>query len=388
MIRSGPADGVEDVLGDEGGHGDEDPLLPGAGHLAFAAAAGGGNHLGLVVVEPPDVGLVAQDAGHRGGAPGGFAGGGGNLIGVESDGDGPDGVPAGHVVVEDPAHHRRFRFVDNEVGGPSGGAGKAAVAVGNLPGEHLPRPGPPQLGPPVTLRDLGSLILGDDPLHLGQQAGLGIVVDGGSIGETHHHPVTGELVENHHLVGVVAGQTIGGQTPHLLEGAGFGGVAQRVETGPVQTGTGVAVVDELGHQTGTLGRHPLPERVELGTDGASGFLSFGRHPGVDRHPGPGFVLADRADPAATIGVGPAHANARPGSSPAADTRSSKPSANATSRGSSCGDHAGRRAPTTLTTINASATGATMRPARPLASNRAATSSSAAWPSSTAARSAS
>ena len=360
----------------------------GTWHLALAATAGAGNHLGLVVVEPPDVGLVAQDAGHRGGAPGGLAGGGGNVVGVEGDGDGPDGVPAGHVVVEDAPDHGRFRFVDDEVGRPLLGAGEAAVAVGDLPGQHLTGPGPPQLGPPMAFGDLGSLILGDDALHLGEEAGLRVVVDGGGVGETDCHPVPGELVEDHHLVGVVAGQTIGGQAPHPLEGAGFGGVAQGVEAGPVEAGAGVAVVDELGHQAGALGRHPFPQRVELRADRAPGLLGLGRHPGVDRHPGPGFVPASGAGPVGTVGGGAGHASALPVSIPVAASRSPKPSANAASRGSSCGDHGGRRAPTTLTTISVSVTGAVMRPARPARANRAATRSSPAWPSSTAVRSAS
>jgi len=190
-------------------------------------------------------------------------------------------VAPGHVVVEDSPHDRHLRLIGLEAGRAVGGSGHAAVAVGGFPRDDLPGPGPPQLAPAVALGDLGPLVLGDDALHLGEQAGLGVVFEGGGIGEEHGHAMAGELVENDDLVGVDPGQTVRRQAPHRIEQAGFGGVAQSIEAGTVESGAGVAVVEELRHQLVSLRCDPLGEGGTLGADRAPGLLGLGRDPGVD-----------------------------------------------------------------------------------------------------------
>ena len=68
-------------------------------------------------------------------------------------------------------------------------------------------------------------------------------------------PKPGQLVEDQHLVGVGAGQPVRREAPHRLEQPALGGVAQRVQPGPVQPGTGVAVVDVLTDQLVPGGGH-------------------------------------------------------------------------------------------------------------------------------------
>ena len=128
-------------------------------------------------------------------------------------------------------------------------AGDAPVAVGGLPGDDLPGAGAEQLAPPVPFGDLGLLVFGDHALDLGEQRGLRVVrVQAGGVGEGHPDAEAGQLVQDEHLVGVGAGEPVRGQAPDHLEQPGLGGVAQRVQAGPVQPGAGVPVVEVLAGQ--------------------------------------------------------------------------------------------------------------------------------------------
>jgi len=191
------------------------------------------------------------------------------------------------VVVEDPADDRGFGFEHLQPGRAVCVAGPAAVAVGGAPGQHLSGAGAEQLPAPVPLGDLRPLVLGDHPLDLGEQLGLWVVVERWGVGEPDADPVAGQFVEHDDLVGVDAGESIRGQAPHPLDQPGLGGVAQRVQPGPVQPGPGVAVVAELGDDLLALDADPVAQHRELGSDGAPGLLALGGHPGVERDPHPG-----------------------------------------------------------------------------------------------------
>lgn len=170
----------------------------------------------------------------------------------------------------------------------------APVAVGRLPGGDLARAGTEQLAAPVSLGDLRLLVLRDDTLHLGQQHGLRVVCGQvGGVGETHLDAEAGQLVKDQHLVGVGAGQAVGGQAPHHLEQASLGGVAQAVQPGAVKTPAGVPVVDVLGDQLITGGGDMLTKQGQLRTDRAALGLPFGRHASVERSP-------HRAPPVSTL----------------------------------------------------------------------------------------
>ena len=73
-------------------------------------------------------------------------------------------------------------------------------------------------------------------------------VQAGGVGEGDGDPEAGQLVQDQHLVGVGAGEPVRGQAPDHLEQPGLGGVAQRVQPGPVQPGPGMPVVAVLAGQ--------------------------------------------------------------------------------------------------------------------------------------------
>ena len=184
-------------------------------------------------------------------------------------------------------------------------AGDAPVAVGCLPGDHLAGAGAEQLAPPVPFADLGPLVLGDHALDLGEQLGLRVVlVQAGGVGEGHPHAEAGQLVQDEHLVGVGAGEPVRGQAPDHLEQPGLGGVAQRVQPGPVQPGPGAPVVAVLAGQLVPGRGQVRAQRLDLGADRAPLGLALGGDPGVDR----GF----HEDP--SIAAGPAAASASAASS--------------------------------------------------------------------------
>jgi len=135
----------KDVVGDDGCALDRDPFGAVAADLAVVAPGPRvGNRFGLVPVDGPDVGLVGEQPADGGGAPHGFAGRGGDGVGVEPAGDLTDRVAAGDVVVEDAPHNDGFWFVDHEMRGTLRAAGDAPVPVWRSPGEDLARSGSPQ----------------------------------------------------------------------------------------------------------------------------------------------------------------------------------------------------------------------------------------------------
>src|SRR6185437_10632231 len=94
----------------------------------------------------------------------------------------------------------------------------------------------------VAFSDLRAFIFGDDALYLNQQGRFRIVVNRRSIEVANLDAMPEQLVGDQNLIGMAASQSVGGQAPDLLEQAGFGGVAQCVETGTVEASPGVAVI--------------------------------------------------------------------------------------------------------------------------------------------------
>jgi len=208
VVLAGPLGRLEHVVIDDGGHGDRDPFLFRAKELAtdpLSAGRGAGAGLGAVVVDPPNVGFVAQQSPEGGGVPESLAARRDRPVAGQADRDLTDGTAAGHVVIEDATDHGGLGFEDLKVRRPMRTLGHPPVAVGRLPGDDLAGPGSIQLAPSVALGDLRSFVLGDHTLDLGEQPGLGVVVDRGRVGEAHPHPQAGELVEDEDLVGIGAG---------------------------------------------------------------------------------------------------------------------------------------------------------------------------------------
>ena len=252
--------GFEGGVIDHRGAGDGDPVFSRPAPLGpgVPAVAQGGHGLGLVEVHPSDVCLIGEDPAHRGVPPLGFAGRGGDVVGVEAAHDLTDGVPAAEVVVVDPAHDSCFGLEDFEAGGTRAVAGDPPIPIGCFPGHHLSGPGPVEPAPPVPFPNFRFLVLGDHALHLGEETELGVVVIyGRGVGEDDPHPELGELVKHEDLVHVGTGETVGRQAPHRLERPGFGLIAHRVEPGP-------AVLRRSRRRRTRRPAHVLPRRYEPG----------------------------------------------------------------------------------------------------------------------------
>ena len=286
VVGGDAAGGGEQLIGDDPGAVDRDPFVAVAGDLPVAAGgAPVGHRFGAVVVDPADVGLVAQQPADRGVAPGGLAGRRRYRVGVEPATDLAHG-DAGGAVGEDPPHHRGLGLVDLVVCLAGGGAaGDAAVAVGSLPGDDLAGAGPKQFAAPVAFGDLGLLVFGDHALHLGEQYRLRVV--GGQprgVGERDGDPEAVQLVEHQHLVGVGAGEPVRRQAPHPFDEPGLGGITQCVQAGAVQSGAGMPVVDVLADQLVTGGGDVFAQQRQLRADGAAVGLALGGHPRIQRRP--------------------------------------------------------------------------------------------------------
>ena len=97
---------------------------------------------------------------------------------------------------------------DLEVRRALAGSRQSTVAIRHLPGDHFARTSTPQLAAPVAFADLGTFVLGNDALHLGQQPRLRIVLDLRCVMEPNAHAVARQLVEYDDLIRVHAGQAV------------------------------------------------------------------------------------------------------------------------------------------------------------------------------------
>src|SRR5215208_1501704 len=92
-----------------------------------------------------------------------------------------------------------------------------------------------------------------------------------------------ELLQEEHLIRVLAGQAVGTQDRQHGEHALAGGVAQAVQARAVEAGAAVAFVGEamLGKEVIALLLHPGLEGGELAVDRLVTFLAFRRNAGID-----------------------------------------------------------------------------------------------------------
>jgi hypothetical protein len=97
--------------------------------------------------------------------------------------------------------------------------GLAPVAVAERgAGQDVDRPGagPIGLAAPVALGELGLLVLGEPALELDQQLVLGAVT-ARALDELGARAGAGELLDQHRLVGELAGQPVRGIAPHHID---------------------------------------------------------------------------------------------------------------------------------------------------------------------------
>ena len=186
--------------------------------------------------------------------------------------------------VEDVAHH--FRFVQEHAV-----AGGLAVALPDIretvgrtaQGADLTVARTMDLAASRPLQDLRALVLRDHALHLHEQLVLRRLARR-AVEEDRRDPLLAQLVEQQHLVGVLARQAVGAVHVQPVDASLGDPIAQPLERGPHQRRAAEAVVEVnvLGQQHVAVGRHALLERRDLAVDRGLLRLLLGRNARVNR----------------------------------------------------------------------------------------------------------
>ncbi|MCW2239206.1 hypothetical protein M2351_003836 [Azospirillum canadense] len=139
-----------------------------------------------------------------------------------------------------------------------------------------------QLAAAKPFAQQGSLIFGDRSLDLQEKLIAGVIGDG-VIEKGHRTAHTAELLQEQHLVGVAAGQTVRSQHRDDLHLTIAHRIAQGIQPRPVEPGTAVAFVAKhmAVIQVVAVGVGPRAQSGELAFDGLLAFLAFGGDAGVD-----------------------------------------------------------------------------------------------------------
>jgi hypothetical protein len=187
----------------------------------------------------------------------------------------------GHPSIE-LAHHAGLRLIHDQAGRHGAAARFVGVAIRGLGADDVALARLLQLAAAEALTEHGALVLGDRALDL-QQELVVRVVRNRALQEHDLDAGAAELLEQQDLVGVLAREAVGAEHRHDIDRAVVGGVAQGVETGPVEVGAAVALVaeDVLGDEGVPLLAGPGAQGGELAVDGLLAFLAFGGHPSVD-----------------------------------------------------------------------------------------------------------
>ena len=226
--------GLEQFFIHNFGNRDGNPLVAGTPHLVRCLARVTiHNTCVSVIVRAAYVSLVAQQAPDRGNAPHGLPARGRYAVLVEPQSDLAHRQTVLYIVSKDTPHDHCFRLVDLQVRSPLGAARDAPIAVRAFPRDYFAGARTPEFAASISLGDLGAFVLGDHALHLREQMSLRVIIERGRVVEAHRHAVACQLVEHDYLISIHAGQAIWGQTPDGLKLPGFGGISQRVQTGPV-----------------------------------------------------------------------------------------------------------------------------------------------------------
>jgi hypothetical protein len=187
------------------------------------------------------------------------------------------------------AHHCRRSLLDAHSGRIPWVLGIQPVAVG------CPRPGQQHAGLELTqsapahpFGDECALVLGDCAAHLQEQLVMRVLAHG-PFQERDLAPAAGPLVQEQHLVHVMARQAVRRGHQHAVQGRGRHRIAQPLESWPAQVGAAGAVVAEdvlLAHvpPLGRVSRHVRLQPRELLLNARRLRWSLGRNPHVDPYP--------------------------------------------------------------------------------------------------------
>jgi hypothetical protein len=282
-------------------------------------------------VHLPRVGRVAQDAPDRGARPARRARRRGHAARIKAHGELHQRGPGLAVHREKLGDDRGLGRVGRDAARVARPIRVHAVAVRGV-GPRQQQAGA-QLGQPPAAHALGdqrALVLGHRAADLQQQVVVRVVAHrtveelGGAAGAR-------PLLQEHHLVHVVAGEAVGRRDEHAVDLAAFDGVAQAVEPWARQHGAAVAVVaeDVGGAEHPVLGgmrAHMRGQPLELLLNGLVVDLVAGRDASVDRyaHGTPPAGSGAPAPRSARVGSSPtAGGVGRPGPSAAGRSRSAR-----------------------------------------------------------------
>jgi hypothetical protein len=118
-----------------------------------------------------------------------------------------------------------------------------AVAIGNLAGGPLAGACLLELATAKALAQDGAFVLGDGPLDLQQKLVVGVVADRA----LHEHDLTAgsaELFEEKDLISIFAGEAVRAEDGHDVELSLARGVAEAVQSRPIEPCPGVTLVGE------------------------------------------------------------------------------------------------------------------------------------------------
>lgn len=193
-------------------------------------------------------------------------------------------------------------------------AAEIAVAVGR-PGQHADRAGLGQmaLASAAALGDARPLVFGEHALQLQQQSVLRRLPDR-AVEEYHLGPGARELLDQHRLMRVRAGQAVGRVHVDDVDGRHRREVAQALQSWPDQARAAVAAVEEaqLGRDLVAIRGRARQQRLNLAVDGVALSLLIGRHPRVDRRPDRGHEPYPRRGRRLPLHHSPPLSSATPG----------------------------------------------------------------------------
>ena len=115
------------------------------------------------------------------------------------------------------------------------------VSIGCAASDDLTGACPLQLATTEAFGQDGALVFGDRTLDLKQELIVGIVGNG-MVQEHDSAPDPAELLQQEHLIGILAGQAIGAQHADDFHGAIACGIAQAVQSRPIQAGAAEPLV--------------------------------------------------------------------------------------------------------------------------------------------------
>jgi len=244
----------------------------------------GGRHPGAVGQRPARIGRVAENPAHAGDVPAWLARRGCHPQAGQPPGELVDGCLRLQVPVEHLGNQHRLAGLDPDCGRVAGSLGIQTVAERRRgPRQQCARPQPGLPAAAHPLRDQRSLVLGHRTADLQQQ----LVVRIGAhrpVQELHLAAMPGKLLDQQHLVDVVAGQPVRRGHQHNVKIGQRRMVTQPVQPRPAKTGTAkpVIAVDMLVIQRPAALRGRRAQPVKLLLDGLRLGLAGGRHPRIHR----------------------------------------------------------------------------------------------------------